>query len=56
LAEGCHSLYRVAGAYDELNFGLLEIDWDAESSLEIVMTAMTKNGEAAFSHTLILEQ
>jgi alkaline phosphatase D len=48
--------YRVTGAYDDLNFGLLEIDWGAESSLEIVMTAMTKNGEAAFSHTVILEQ
>jgi alkaline phosphatase D len=48
--------YRIAGAYDDLNFGLLEIDWNAGSSPEIIMTAMNKNGEVVFSYTVLLEQ
>ena len=48
--------YRIAGAYDDLNFGLLEIDWNADSSPEIVMTAMNNNGEVAFSYTILLGQ
>lgn len=48
--------YRIAGAYDGLNFGLLEIDWNADSSPEIIMTAMNKNGEVAFSYTVLLGQ
>ena len=48
--------YRIAGAYDDPNFGLLEIDWNADSSPEIVMTAMNNNGEVAFSHTVLLGQ
>jgi alkaline phosphatase D len=46
--------YRVAGAYDDLNFGLLEIDWNAEFSPEIVMTAIKRNGEIAFRYTVLL--
>jgi alkaline phosphatase D len=48
--------YRIAGAYDDLNFGMLEIDWDAKSSPEIKMTAMNNNGEVAFSYTVLLRQ
>lgn len=48
--------YRAAGPYDDINFGLLEIDWNAESSPEIVMTAMNKNGEVAFRYTVLLGQ
>jgi len=48
--------YRVAGAYDDLNFGMLEIDWDADSSPEILMTAMDENGETVFSYRVLLGQ
>lgn len=48
--------YRAAGPYDDSNFGLLEIDWNAEASPEIAMTAMNKNGEVAFRSTVVLGQ
>lgn len=48
--------YRVAGPYDDLNFGLLEIDWDGEPSPTIKLTTMSKNGEVVFSHKLLLKK
>jgi len=48
--------YRVAGAYDDLNFGILQFDWDAKPSPEILMVAMDKNGEVVFGYTLLLGQ
>ena len=47
--------YRVAGAYDDMNFGMLEIDWEAGPSPEILMKSMNINGEIEFSYTVILE-
>jgi alkaline phosphatase D len=46
--------YRVAGAYDGLNFGILQFNWDANPSPEILMVAMDKNGEVVFGYTLSL--
>jgi alkaline phosphatase D len=48
--------YRVAGAYDGLNFGMLQIDWDVNPSPRIVMNAIDKNGETVFRHEIQLVQ
>jgi alkaline phosphatase D len=48
--------YRVAGAYDGLNFGILQFNWDAKPSPEILMVAMDKNGEVVFGYTLSLRE
>ena len=40
--------YRVAGPYDDLNFGMVEIDWDAKSSPVIRLVALNVSGEAVF--------
>ena len=44
--------YRVAGAYDEINFGLVEIDWDAVPSPIIKLVAMNAAGEPVFEYTV----
>ena len=46
--------YRVAGPYDNLNFGLLEIEWDAKPAPQILLKAMDKDGEPVFQHRLWL--
>jgi len=46
---------RIAGAYDGLNFGLVEINWDVEPSPEIGFTAMTEMGEIVFRHKVVLD-
>lgn len=50
------NLYRVAGPYDGLNFGIVEIDWDAKPAPVINLAAMNINGEAVFEHRLPLSQ
>jgi alkaline phosphatase D len=42
--------YRVAGPFADLNFGLLEIDWDADSSSRISLKTMDKHGLPVFSY------
>jgi len=44
--------YRVAGAYDEINFGVVEIDWDAVPSPIIKLVAMNAAGEPVFEYTV----
>ncbi|MCP4332593.1 MAG: alkaline phosphatase family protein [Gammaproteobacteria bacterium] len=44
--------YRVAGAYDGLNFGLLEIDWNADARPAILLKAMDKKGMPVFQYRL----
>ena len=48
--------YRVAGPYDGLNFGLVEIDWGAEPSPLIHLVAMGINGETVYEYTLALSE
>ena len=44
--------YRVAGAYDDLNFGMLEIDWNTPGGPEILLKAMDKDGIPVFQYRL----
>lgn len=44
--------YRVAGPYDGLNFGMVEIDWDAKPSPGVRMVAIDINGDVVFEHKL----
>jgi alkaline phosphatase D len=44
--------YRVAGVYDGLNFGLLEIDWNADEGPGILLKAMDKDGIPVFQYRL----
>ena len=46
--------YRTAGPYDGLNFGLIEIDWDAVPSPIIRLVAMNDDAEAVFETSLTL--
>ena len=48
--------YRVAGPYDGLNFGMVEIDWDAEPSPVVRLVAMNSDGEPVFEHRLPLSE
>ena len=48
--------YRVAGPYDGLNFGMVEIDWDAKPSPVIRLVAMNSDGEPMFENRLSLSE
>jgi len=40
--------HRVAGPYNDVSFGLVEIDWEAEGGPVLAMTAIDIEGRAAF--------
>jgi len=44
--------YRVAGPYDDLNFGLLEIDWESGPAPVVLLKAMDKQGVPVFQYRL----
>lgn len=46
--------YRIAGPYIDLNFGFVEIDWDAKPSTVITLMAIGADGTTGFTHTLNL--
>lgn len=48
--------YRVAGPYDGLNFGMVNIDWDAIPSPLITLSTMKINGKPAFEYVVPLLQ
>ena len=47
--------YRVAGPFVDLNFGLVEIDWEASPSLRLTLQARGADGSVAFEHVLELD-
>ena len=48
--------YRVAGPYDGLNFGILEIDWDAKPSPVIRLVVVNSDGAHVFEHSFPLPE
>ena len=40
--------YRVGGPYARLNFGLIEIDWEAKPSPQVTLKAIGIDGSVAF--------
>ncbi len=46
--------YRVAGPFVEHNFGLIEIDWDANPDPMIHLKALGVDGGVGFSHSVSL--
>jgi alkaline phosphatase D len=44
--------YRVAGPYVDLNFGLVEIDWEAGPSPEITLRVVGVDGVVAFEYRI----
>jgi len=50
------NIYRIAGPYIDLNFGLVEIDWHAKPSPEIALKIVSKDGETSFSHKFLLSE
>ena len=48
--------YRVANVYDDINFGIVEIDWDAKPSAKIKLSAKSLQGETVIEYTLPLSQ
>ena len=44
--------YRVAGPYSDMNFGMIEIDWDARFGPVIRLATMNIKGEPVFEHRL----
>ena len=44
--------YRVAGPFVELNFGVVEIDWDTKPAPEISFKAIGVDGATAFEHSV----
>ena len=47
--------YRIAGPYDQPNFGMIEIDWDAKPSPLIKLSAMRAGGDMEFEYKFALE-
>ena len=45
--------YRVEGPFTELNFGVVEIDWQERT---IAMSCLGADGEVAFSHSMSLDR
>ncbi len=41
---------RVAGPFTELNFGLIEVDWDAEGGPLVRLSAVGADGSVGFEH------
>mgnify|MGYP001827606820 CR=1 FL=1 len=48
--------HRIAGPYIDLNFGFVEIDWDAKPSTAITLKAIGADGTTGFTHTLHLAE
>lgn len=46
--------HRIAGPHIDLNFGHVEIDWDANPSPVVILKAIGANGTAVFIHKIIL--
>jgi alkaline phosphatase D len=45
--------YRIAGPYADLNFGLVEIDWEASPSPSITLKVVGVDGVAAVEHQVM---
>jgi len=48
--------YRVAGPFVDLNFGLVEIDWEAKGGTTVRLAAVGVTGDTAFEHLALLEE
>ena len=48
--------YRVAGPFAELNFGLVEIDWEAKPSPQVLLMAIGAGGSTGFRHCIEVPQ
>jgi alkaline phosphatase D len=48
--------YRIAGPYIDLNFGIVEIDWDAKPAPVITLKAIGADGSTGFMHTVNLDE
>jgi alkaline phosphatase D len=48
--------YRVGAAYDELNFGLVDIDWHASPSPQIQLQVIDENGQAVHNYTVSMSE
>jgi len=48
--------FCVAGPYVDLNFGLVEIDWEAEGGPTVRLAAIGVTGDTAFEHVALLEE
>jgi alkaline phosphatase D len=46
--------YRVAGPFVDLNFGLIEIDWEANSGPVIALKAIDANGTTGFEYQILV--
>ena len=46
--------FRVAGPYIDLNFGLVEIDWEAQPVPQVTLKAIGLNGATTFELQLSL--
>jgi len=46
---------RVAGPFAEINFGLVEIDWEAKPAPQVTLKAVGLDGSAAFEHRVSLD-
>ena len=46
--------FLAASALVDLNFGLVEIDWNAQPAPTLTLKAMAENGQTGFSHRISL--
>lgn len=47
--------YRVGAPFVDHNFGLIEIDWNAQPSPTVTLSAMGRRGNVGFSHRFALD-
>jgi alkaline phosphatase D len=48
--------YRIAGPSTDLNFGMVEIDWQKQHSPRITLKAINSDGTTVFSHQVSLDE
>jgi alkaline phosphatase D len=46
--------YRISGPYDGINFGMIEINWNASPSPLVKLAAMNEQGRKVFEHVVQL--
>ena len=53
---GMVNAYRVGGPVAEINYGMVEIDWEAASGPLVTISLKTVDGEDAFAYSFELAQ
>jgi alkaline phosphatase D len=54
--ENFANSFRISETYAEVNFGLVEIDWEAQPAPQVTLKVIGLDGTAVFEHQISLEE